>query len=343
MILMIVNRLHELKPDQTTARLVEACAHAGHEICLTDIFKIAVHSPTDVRALVVTIAPGKGVTAADVCATARGGSDRLVGLGSAELVLIRTSPGRDLDHAWAHRLTVQAARLSAHAGVRVVNDPIGLERASSKLYAACLPADMSPATLVVHSWETARCWIEALGRPVVIKPLLGSQGRNVFFSEGANAANVKQICELLGQSGYLVIQEYLEEASRGDFRVLLLDGEVLTVGGREAAVHRVPRAGEFRSNVALGARAQPAELNERQRRTARHVAQLIAADGIRFAGLDLVGERIVEVNVYSTGGLVDAELFYGVDYAWAVMSALLGDPPLGRGAMPSAARMSFGA
>lgn len=290
---------------------------------MTDVFKLSVHSPTDVRALVVTVDAGEHVTAADVCNAARGRPDQQTALTAAELVLIRTSPGRDLEYAWAHRVTLQATRLVADAGVGVVNDPIGLERASSKLYAACLPADVSPATLVAHSWEAARSWIDELGKPVVIKPLLGSQGRNVFFVESVDAPNVKQICELLGQTGYLVVQEFLPDAAAGDYRVLLLDGTILSVGGREAAVHRVPRRGEFRSNVALGARAEPAELTAAQRRTTARVAQVLADDGIRFSGLDLVGERIVEVNVYSTGGLVDAELFYDVDYATPVIEALL--------------------
>ena len=322
MIVFVVNRIDELKLHQTTTRLIAEACRVSTRVAVTDVLSLAVRSPTDIRGLAVVIAGGSPQTPADICRLVTSPLREEIPLHEANLVMLRTSPGRDLGLAWAHRLCLQVARLVRDAGVSVVNDPVGLERASSKLYGACLPSDISPATLVAHSWVQARDYIVSLGKPVVIKPLLGSQGRDVFFVHDADEQNLSQLCELLGQTGYLVIQEFMPDAIRGDIRVLLLDGKVLEVGGVLAAVHRVPRVGEFRSNIALGAKATPVELTEVQRRVARRTAEIVLEDGIRFSGLDLVGDRVVEVNVYSTGGLVDAELFYGVDYATVVLAAL---------------------
>ncbi len=322
-IVVLVNRLGELRADQTTTRLVQAAARLGHRVHLIDVFGLAVHRPDDIRARAITVEPGSDDSLAAIAAQTASTTSRLVRLDRARLVLVRTSPGRDLAHAWAHRMALHAMRLLSDRGVRVVNDPVGLERASSKLYGACLPPELSPATLVTHEWSSARSWIEQLGRPVVVKPLLGSQGRDVFFLDHADVANAKQIVEVLGRSGYLVVQEYLPEAVEGDVRVLLFDGAILEVDGREAAVRRVPQRGEFRSNVSLGARAEAVSLTPEQLSVSERIAAILARDDIVFAGLDLVGTHAVEVNVYSTGGLTDMELFYGLDYATPVLTGLL--------------------
>lgn len=321
----IVNRVAELKAHQTTTRLIEATRRAGRRAFVTDVLSLSVHSPTDVRGLGVEIADGSA-SVAEICERVRTGTRTHTPLQKTELVVIRTSPGRDLDQAWAHRLALQAARLVRDAGVPVVNDPVGLDRASSKLYGACLPADVTPRTLVAHDRRSVETFIRELGGPAVIKPLLGSQGRDVFIVDRVDDRNLGQICDILGRTGYLIVQEYLPAAEHGDVRILLLDGEVLGSDRAPAAVHRIPRLGEFRSNVALGAEVQPATLTARQLEIAGRVARRVARDGIRLSGLDLIGDHVVEVNVFSTGGIVDAELFAGEDYATAVMDALRRPP-----------------
>ena len=322
MIAFVVNRIAELGPEQTTTRLIEASLALDRRVALFDIFSLSVRAASSVFAAAVLF-EGR-LDRPSICQAAATRPRTPLDLAEADLVVIRTSPGRDLEFAWAHRLMLQAIRLVRDAGIAVVNDPIGLERASSKLYSACLPAGLTPRTLVTHSPAAAREFIESLDAPAVLKPLLGSGGRDVFYIEGPEATNLRSLCALLGRTGYFVVQEFVPEAAAGDIRLLLLDGEILEIDGVAAAVKRVPRAGEFRSNVALGARAQPTAIDEAQRETARHAAGLLLDDGIRFAGLDLIGSRIVEVNVYSTGGVVDAERFYARPFAEAVLETLLG-------------------
>lgn len=320
----VVNRIKLINPSQTTTRLIQSFLQAGERVALTDVLSLAVHSPSDIRAHAVVLEPSEHVTAQQVCADVQTNERSIVQLcNGGGPIILRTSPGRDLDCMWAHRFALEAARLIRDAGVRVVNDPVALQRASSKLYGACLPPELTPRTLVAHKWSTVREFVDQHGR-VVVKPLLGSGGRDVFFVDAATDNNVRQLCELMGRTGYLVVQEFLPEASYGDCRVLILDGKILRAGDAVAAVRRVPRAGELRSNVSLGARAQPTQLEDNVLHNAERAGKLIAADGIRFAGLDMIGDRIVEVNVYSTGGLVDAEEFYGADFASLVRDHLRG-------------------
>ncbi len=325
MVAFIVNQLGSLRPSQTTTRLIEACIQRGDAVVVTDVFSLSVGTPRELRAQAVVLDHTEDASRAQICRAANTRKRRLVRLTDHEVIMLRTSPGRDIGHAWAHQLALEVSHLATGKGINVVNNPVALRRASSKLYSACLPPAVTPATLVTLSAEETKDFVAALGRPVVMKPLLGSQGRDVFFIEGPDHPNLRQMCELLGRTGYFLVQEFLPAASEGDTRVIILDGEILSVGGSECVVRRVPNANEFRSNVALGARAHPTGLSDTQRANARRVGKIIHRDGIRLAGLDVIGDQIVEVNVYSTGGIVDAEEFYERDFAGAIMAVLCGD------------------
>ena len=170
---------------------------------------------------------------------------------------------------------------------------------------------------------TTKSFITSLAGPAILKPLVGSGGRDIFIIEGPDAPNLEQVATLLGREGYFLVQEYIPDAPKGDLRILLFDGNVLELDGRQAVIKRVPQAGQFRANVSLGARAQSAKLTPEQGEIAEGVAKLILEDGIRLAGLDLVGNRVVEVNVFSTGGLNDADLFYDRPFTAHVLDQLL--------------------
>lgn len=118
-------------------------------------------------------------------------------------------------------------------------------------------------------------------------------------------------------------QDRIPGAEHGDTRVIVLNGGVLQAGGHLAAVQRVPGPGEERSNVAQGGTPQAATLSAAQQRTAQILAQELMAQGIHLAGLDLIGDRVVEANVFATGGLGDAGRFAGVDFLTPVVEGLV--------------------
>ena len=128
-------------------------------------------------------------------------------------------------------------------------------------------------------------------------------------------------------TGLAVAQEFVDWEGGGDLRVLVLYGAAIRVGCIDAAVHRTPPAQGFRSNVHAGGTATPAVLTDGQRATAHAAAQALQALGVRIAGLDLVGNKVIEVNVHSPGGLEDMSRFTGHNIVRLVARQLLQPRP----------------
>ena len=157
----------------------------------------------------------------------------------------------------------------------------------------------------------------------VIKPLVGSQGRDVFFLSKPDATNTRQVVDILGRTGYLVVQEYMPEATEGDIRVLTLGDSIVNANEKYYGIRRTPADGEMRSNVSLGGTPEVIELSEKQVAICHEVASYLSKDGISFAGIDLIGDRIVEVNVFSPSGLQEFNGFTGADISGSVAAYLI--------------------
>jgi len=262
-------------------------------------------------------------------ATALGSTKRkashTVELGPGDVLLLRTNPARDPERAGHHRAALGLARIARDRGVTVLNDPDVIERAGSKLYLHELPAEIRPRQLVTSRWTELLAFARNEPGPVVLKPLWGTRGDGVskvdLHTQEPEA--LLGVAEQLLKSGPVVAQEYLAAAPNGDTRVLMLDGEVIEVQGKRAAVRRVPKPGEFRSNVHLGASAAPAIWDEGLERVVRIAGPVLRASGVWLAGMDVVGEHIVEVNTYAPGGFMNAESHEGVDFLGALIDAVI--------------------
>ncbi len=238
-----------------------------------------------------------------------------------DVLLLRVNPARDRARDWAYQTALLLARFARDRGCVVLNDPEGLVQASSKLYLSLFPSSVRPRTLVTHDPQALRAFVEQAGS-AVLKPLRGTRGSDVFLVEAAHALNLNQIIDVLRRSDFVIAQEYLTDAPQGDVRLVLLEGKVLEIDGTALAIRRRPGAGEFRSNIHAGGRAEAAELTPELRALAELVGPRLRADGIFLAGLDVVGDRLVEINVFATGGFRDAELFTGHDYSARVIEAI---------------------
>jgi len=318
---VLVNRTKELHPEQTTALLVARAVDLGHDTWLVEVGDLG-------------RAPDGAVLASARRATVGGPAERtLAGIGPAEpvrlddfdTVLVRTNPARDPRRAWAHQAALALLRALKARGVRVVNDPEGLVWATSKLHLSTFPESIRPRTLVSRDPDALRTFVAEAPGDVVLKPVSGTRGRDVFRVAHDRRENLAQIVDVLVRDGLAMAQDYVAEARDGDVRLIVLDGELLRVGDRHAAVRRVPSTSDFRSNVAVGGHPAPVEhLTPGMRRAVELAGPRLVADGLRLAGLDLVGDRVVEVNVFSPGGLFDAERFLGVDFLGAILAALVG-------------------
>ena len=322
-VLFLLNDRWSVKAGGTNATLMAACQQRGHEVYVTDVVHLQASSASSLFGEAILLPDlSKIKSAKSLTAKVASAKSIRLHLDSVEAIFIRTSPGKDDSRAWAHRLAIEVMGLAKALGINVINDPLGLQKAPSKLYTVCLPDEFVPKTLVCHSLKSVQAFAEEIAGPLVIKPLIGSQGRDVFFIDGPESLNTRQVVDILGRTGYLIVQEFLPEASEGDIRVLTLDSGLIG-GDTPVGIRRTPAEGEVRSNISLGGTATVVELTKRQATICKKIAKLLHRDGIRFSGLDLIGEKIVEVNVFSPSGLQDLDKHLGENISHTVIDKLL--------------------
>ena len=206
-------------------------------------------------------------------------------------------------------------------GVIVLNDPNGLARAMNKLYLQSFPEAVRPKTLITRSTKRLEKFAAELGT-IVLKPLQGSGGSGVFLLRPDDHANMNQIIEAVSRDGYIVAQEYLPAAAEGDTRLFLMNGLPLRHKGRYAAFRRIRTGDDMRSNIHAGGKLRKAELTDTHFRLAEIVRPRLVEDGMFLVGLDVVGDKLMEINVFSPGGLGSAQQFTKINFANHVIEAI---------------------
>ena len=233
-------------------------------------------------------------------------------LGPDDLVLMRKDPPVDAD--FLHdTLVLDAAR---RAGAMVVNDPRGLRDHNEKLAALEFP-QCCPPTVVSRQREVIRAFAAEHGQ-VVLKPLDGMGGRSIFRSHHGDP-NLNVILETLTGGGvhFVMAQRYLPEIRDGDKRILLVDGVPV-----DYCLARIPQGDEFRGNLAAGGRGEGRPLTERDRWIAAQVGPTMVQRGMRFVGLDVIGDYLTEVNVTSPTCARELDKQFGLDIAGMLFDAL---------------------
>lgn len=236
-----------------------------------------------------------------------------VRIADAEAVLIRKDPPFDVAYLYA-TLMLERAR----GRTLILNDPRGIRDANEKLYALHFARHM-PRTLVTSSPAQIIAWVDEIGGRGVIKPLHGAGGAGVLMLTSGDK-NVRSIVDLITHEGNdeAMVQEYLPAVTRGDKRVLLLDGGVL------GAINRVPRADDLRSNIHVGGRVEPCEVTAEERAIVADMAPRLRQDGLMFVGLDFIGNKLTEVNVTSPTGIQELSQHAGRDVAVEVIAWIEG-------------------
>jgi glutathione synthase len=156
----------------------------------------------------------------------------------------------------------------------------------------------------------------------VIKPLFGFGGQEVFFVDHELHPNLSQIIAAVRGSGYLIVQEYVAAAARGDKRVLLVAGVPLEAAGQVAVYRRVHADDDLRNNIHVGASRRPCRLRQAERGLCEIIRPRLVADGLYLVGLDIAGGKILEINVFAPGGMHNMAELYGVDFADAAVADL---------------------
>lgn len=231
-----------------------------------------------------------------------------VRLADVQAVFIRKDPPFDSMYLMA-TLLLERAR----GRTLVLNDPRGLRDANEKLYTLNF-AKWMPKTIVTSNEEQVLSFVKELGGTGVIKPLDLAGGSGVMMVKIGDK-NARAIIQLLTDEGrrLVMVQEFLPDVAKGDKRVLLLDGKVL------GAINRVPRSDDLRSNIHVGGSVEPYPVTDVELAIAADLAPRLAADGLVFVGLDVIGGRLTEVNVTSPTGIQQLSRHMGRDVATDVI------------------------
>jgi glutathione synthase len=216
-------------------------------------------------------------------------------LAKFDAVLMRKDPPFDQEYYYATLLLERAAA----EGTKVVNDPRALRDWNEKLAILRFP-QFTPPTLVASDPQRLQAFIEAQ-RDVILKKLDG-MGGTMIFRVGASDANRNVIVETMTDLGRRTVmaQRFVPEISQGDKRVLVVGGRVI-----DHCLARIPKAGETRGNLAQGGIGRSQPVSKRDREIGEAVGRELVKDGIVFAGLDVIGDCLTEVNVTSPTGIVE--------------------------------------
>jgi len=210
-------------------------------------------------------------------------------LGSDDLIVMRADPPVDERYVFATYL-LDCAMAS---GALVINRPSALRDFNEKLAITRFP-DLMPATTVSASARNLKAFVTTHGR-AVLKPLDGMGGKSIFLTSREDP-NLNVIIETLTDGGQklAIAQEFLPAIEDGDKRILIVHGQVVPF-----LLARIPTGDDFRGNLAKGGRGEGRPLSQTDQDIARTVAPVLLDHGIEFAGLDVIGDRLTEINVTS--------------------------------------------
>jgi glutathione synthase len=321
-VLFVVNNPRGLRATHTTAYLAAAAVRRGHDVALVSVDDLACER--EVMGRVVRPPPGAGREVCSLVACLRSPQARYeeMRLSDFDVVLLRNNPHVSDGRSIRVNPAIELGRRLRAAGVLVLSDPDGLGRAASKMYLASFPASVRPRTLVTCSPSRVRAFVREIDGPAVIKPLFGFGGQNVFFVERGQTGNLAQIIATVRASGYLIVQECIAAAVRGDKRVLACAGVPLASGGRAAVYRRIHAGDDLRNNIHAGAKRRRCRLTRAERELCETVRPRLIADGLYLVGLDIAGGKILEMNVFAPGGMHNMFELYGIDFADAAIADL---------------------
>lgn len=322
-IAFVVNQVKKETPEYTTTGLALQAHRMGHNVYYMGVGDLAYLENEQMGGLARQV-PDKQFRSLETFIDAIKEAEKVkIKTPDIDVLVLRNDPSADIDNRpWAQNAGIVFGQLAQKQGVIVLNDPTSLSQASNKMYFQYFPKQVRPKTIITRSVADIEAFYKANGNKIILKPLQGSGGRNVFLINKQEAKNLNQIVDAICRDGFVVAQEYLSAAKNGDIRLFLLDGEPIVVKGHYAAIHRQQKKGEIRSNIHQGGSASKARITKRIKEIIEMVGPKLKEDGMFLTGLDIVGDKLMEVNVFSPGGLVHACELYGIDFYTPIIKAI---------------------
>ncbi len=294
--LFLIDPLEALLPEaDTTVAFIREADSRGHDVWTAQIDGLGVRGGGRPFAHVLRTRPSAGSRWFET----EGGVDPAF-LDSFDVVWMRKDPPFDMRFFYATHILSMVAKSTL-----VVNDPLALRDANEKLVALRFP-QYCPDTLVSSRIDELEAFRNELGGEMIVKPLDGAGGTGIFHLT-AGDRNIRAILEASTRGGTetIMAQRYIPEIRQGDKRVILVEGEP------KGAVLRVPQESEARANFHVGGTARVTDLSARDLEICAGVGPTLREMGILFAGLDIIGDWMTEVNVTSPTGIREIRVLGG--------------------------------
>ena len=298
-IAFLMDPLESIDPtDETTSCLIYECNQREHELYFLEPHDLYIKSNT-IRARMkhITVAPNQPLSQYwDAITQCVKTEERIFeDVTDLDVLFLRKDPP-------IHFKAIDFLQL-ARGDVFIINDVQGQVNASSKLYNLNFP-EIIPETHITRDPQRIRRVIDEFGGDMVMKPAAGYKGEGVIKVSTKDPENLNSLINYYvnlskpyEERNPVIIQEYLHEEGGGDIRILLLNGEIL------GAMRRIPCDGEFRANIHVGGRAEKHEVTEPERKVCERIKDKLVADGLFFVGIDLIANKLVEINCTSPGGI----------------------------------------
>jgi glutathione synthase len=304
--LFIVDPVPGLNPDaDTSVAFMREAARRGHAVATCGAHELSVGPSGRARALWVETRARAGREWYELGARGEGE------LGEFDVVWMRKDPPYDLNYFFVTHILDLVPPTTL-----VVNSPRGLREVTEKLFILQVP-DLSPESLVSRSIPELLAFREKLGGDMIVKPLDGCGGEGVFHLTPEDR-NVRTILELGTKHGtaYQIAQRYIPEVRQGDKRIIVVEGEPV------GAVLRMPQHWETRANFHVGGTPAKTELSARDREICARIGPTLRELGIVFAGIDVIGRWLTEVNVTSPTGIQEINRLDGTVLEARVLDAV---------------------
>ena len=238
------------------------------------------------------------------------GNKRQLKVDRFDYVFIRQDPPYNMEYITSLHLLEQVKD-----STKFINNPNGIRNAPEKI-SMLAHKKIIPETIITRSKTEVKSFIKKYGMSV-IKPLYGNGGESIFLLD-QDDENYNQIIETFidKQKEPFIVQKFLKEIKNGDKRIILIDGKPI------AALRRIPKKNEIRSNIHVGGSCEVTEISKNDLRICNEIKNFLQSEGLFFVGIDIIGEYLTEINVNSPTCIQEIKKLHGIDISKVIWDQL---------------------
>ena len=303
-IAFVINDFATEKASFTTIFLAATAHKRGHKVFVFGVGDLGYSSDGHMIAHAKSVADQKYQTNETFFKALNSSEAEKISSEDLDVLFLRNDPSDEIGkRTWAQNAAFIFGQIAVRNGVIVLNDPSKLSDAVNKMYFQHFPEIVRPKTIITRDAKDIQEFYEEQKQRIILKPLQGSGGKNVFIVDKKSKENMNQIIEAISVDGYVIAQEYLPKAKEGDTRFFLMNGVPLEKDGVCAAMKRVNKEGDIRNNIHAGGKGTKADVDEEMRELVKILKPKLIEDGMFLVGADIVGNKLMEINVFSPGAL----------------------------------------